>query len=226
MDEEVPLLVVLDERLHPEMSFDERIKATMTLQQVHLETNCAERNENKKEEEGVGEKTYASMDLLRGHLSILAWNLMLAICKLRLSLSMAVGLELDLLGTRSGRVSTGEKEAGGTCAASNWLSTAFPPTLDPPLVAALVAAPYLEQPYLSADNCKVLEFIGNSTRQSTVFSPTVNATLVAALVAGPYLEQTYLCADNCKVLEIMHRMVNVKQDLVDGCCSQGPYDIY
>ena len=56
MDQEVPLLVVLDERLHPEMNFDERIKATMTLQQVHLETNCAERNENKKEEEeGVGE---------------------------------------------------------------------------------------------------------------------------------------------------------------------------
>merc|ERR1719167_1952869 len=31
----------------------------------------------------------ASMDLLRGHLSILAWKRMLAICKLRLSLSMA-----------------------------------------------------------------------------------------------------------------------------------------
>ena len=75
----------------------------------------------------------------------------------------------------------------------------------------------------------MLDFIqgmGNSTRQSTVFSPTVNATLVAALVAGPYLEQPYLSADNCKVLEIMHRMANVKQDLVDGCCSQGPYDIY
>ena len=52
VDQEVPLLVVLDERLHPEMNFDQRIKATiMTLQQVHLETNCAERNENKKEEE-------------------------------------------------------------------------------------------------------------------------------------------------------------------------------
>ena len=89
------------------MNFDERIKATMTLQQVHPETNCAERIEHKKEEEGVDEKTYASMDLLRGHLSILAWNLMLAICKLRLSLSMAVVLELDLLGTRAGRLSTG-----------------------------------------------------------------------------------------------------------------------
>ena len=52
VDQEVPLLVVLDERLHPEMNFNERSKATtMTLQQVHLETNCAERNENKKEEE-------------------------------------------------------------------------------------------------------------------------------------------------------------------------------
>ena len=43
VDQEVTLLVVLDERLHPEMRLDERIKATMNLQQVHLETNCAER---------------------------------------------------------------------------------------------------------------------------------------------------------------------------------------
>merc|ERR1711953_331108 len=36
----------------------------------------------------------ASIDLLRGHLSILAWNLMLAICRLRLSLSMLLLVEL------------------------------------------------------------------------------------------------------------------------------------
>merc|ERR1712141_742337 len=41
----------------------------------------------------------ASMDLLRGHLSIFAWNRMLAICKLRLSLSMLIRL---LLRVRSG----------------------------------------------------------------------------------------------------------------------------
>ena len=32
--------------------------------------------------------TYASMDLESGHLSILAWYLMLLICKVRLSLSI------------------------------------------------------------------------------------------------------------------------------------------
>ena len=36
VDQEVALLVVLDERLHPGMHSGERIKATMTLQQVHL----------------------------------------------------------------------------------------------------------------------------------------------------------------------------------------------
>ena len=43
--------------------------------------------------------TYASMDLLRGHLSILAWNLMLAICKLRLSLSMACSVSGEMSST-------------------------------------------------------------------------------------------------------------------------------
>ena len=36
--------------------------------------------------------TYASIDLESGHLSILAWYLMLLICKVRLSLSMVLVL--------------------------------------------------------------------------------------------------------------------------------------
>ena len=40
VDEEVALLVVLDECLHPEMNLGERIKAMMILQQVHLRRNC------------------------------------------------------------------------------------------------------------------------------------------------------------------------------------------
>merc|ERR1711953_1315386 len=48
----------------------------------------------------------ASIDLLRGHLSILAWNRMLAICKLRLSLSMLIRLVEFAQGTMSGRLST------------------------------------------------------------------------------------------------------------------------
>merc|ERR1712107_518965 len=67
----------------------------------------------------------ASMDLLRGHLSILALNLMLAICRLRLSLSMLLlvellELELRLLEKASGPgLSTGRLlvAVGLTCQA-------------------------------------------------------------------------------------------------------------
>ena len=78
--------------------------------------------------------TYASMDLLRGHLSILAWNLMLAICRLRLSLSMLLLLvlvELKLLekeekasgpGLSTGRLLVA---VGLTCQARRGLQPAF-----------------------------------------------------------------------------------------------------
>ena len=86
-------------------------------------------------EEQVGEMldTYASMDLLRGHLSILAWNLMLAICRLRLSLSMLLlvellELELRLLEKAGGPgLSTGRLlvAVGLTCQARRGLQPAF-----------------------------------------------------------------------------------------------------
>ena len=77
--------------------------------------------------------TYASIDLLRGHLSILAWNLMLAICRLRLSLSMLLlvellELELKLLEKASGPgLSTGRLlvAVGLTCQARRGLQLAF-----------------------------------------------------------------------------------------------------
>ena len=79
--------------------------------------------------------TYASIDLLRGHLSILAWNLMLAICRLRLSLSMLLlvlvellELELKLLEKASGPgLSTGRLlvAVGLTCQARRGLQPAF-----------------------------------------------------------------------------------------------------
>ena len=71
---------------------------------------------------GGGGKTYASMDLLRGHLSILAWKRMLAICKLRLSLSMAA---VWLLGLGRGLAEYRLGGGGWWCHLLVGLQTAF-----------------------------------------------------------------------------------------------------
>ena len=95
----------------------------MTLQQVHLETNCAERTEKKKEEERVGEDLRLD-GLAEGP-------------PLHLGLEAHVGdLQAEAVPVHGGRVvgsldegwpSIDWEEAGGTCsAASKLLSTAFP----------------------------------------------------------------------------------------------------
>ena len=127
----------------------------MTLQQVHLKENCAERNQ--KEDlrlDGLAERPPLHLGL-EAHVGDLQAEAVPVHAD-------QAGLEFAQ-GTMSGRLSTEERrlvveeeegeveveeEAGGvgtqgTCAASNRLSTAFPSTRNPPLVAALVAGPYL-----------------------------------------------------------------------------------
>ena len=86
------------------------------------------------------------MDLLSGHLSILAWKRMLAICKLRLSLSMAVVGLFRGVWRRAGQVSTGRLVVVALAASNCFLLMPF--LLSTALVAALVAGPYLDRPYL------------------------------------------------------------------------------
>ena len=126
----------------------------MTLQQVHFETNCAEKVKTRKRRRGGDLRLDG---LAEGP-------------PLHLGLEAHVGdLQAEAVPVHGGRVvgsldegwpSIDWEEAGGTCSsASKLLSTAFPPTADPPLVAALVAGPYLEQPYLSSACFKVPEII-------------------------------------------------------------------